>query len=612
MTRQEQERMLAALMASSASRPRFASVDFAGTPGLQALGAERDDIDRRRRSLFEPPVAKSRQELFPTLATALVGAFQRNEEAADRAALLDQLTTPEITEADYEAYSSPYLAQTREAEQEAMLAPTDQGLGIDAQDFYAPASLEMTAPPQRASIDPNTGATTFSLPTYSTRDDFSPEEISVPSNALGLDPAQLGTFQSQAGTADQYIDTPLGDDPRMMSALIGDPQTVGQEREQIAGDFALDQSSPRALSNRIGSVETKTEAGRNLQQQMMTSAQVRDAAAAREAALLADERAEARAVADRLAKSKFIEAGIRASGGADSALVAQHKYLNGLRQKLAALRASNAPAAEIDKAEQEVRDMKVIIRATQYKDVGPSFVGLDPFTGEYTKITKGLNPEEELDHQAAKSQVQKIGTLHGESIHQQYQSAKNAIVNKEKIDTLFRALSKEGTKTGIGAEFIKDIKRLMVRISEDEGLQQEVANMESLESLMGSEVFPLIKLLGIGARGLDTPAERKFLQKVLTGNIGLNKSTLLRMAKIRMREADRAIEEWQSGINNKSRDIWYAATQEPRERLHNPLSIENRLVSVQGMSAEEIEAYVHEYLPPEIIKAATERLKELQ
>jgi hypothetical protein len=30
------------------------------------------------------------------------------------------------------------------------------------------------------------------------------------------------------------------------------------------------------------------------------------------------------------------------------------------------------------------------------------------------------------------------------------------------------------------------------------------------------------------------------------------------------------------------------------------------------MSAEEIEAYVHEYLPPEIIKAATERLKELQ
>ena len=84
------------------------------------------------------------------------------------------------------------------------------------------------------------------------------------------------------------------------------------------------------------------------------------------------------------------------------------------------------------------------------------------------------------------------------------------------------------------------------------------------------------------------------------------------MAKIRMREADRAIEEWQSGINNKSRDIWYDATEEPRERLHNPLSIDNRLVSVRGMSAEEIEAYVHEYLPPEIIKAATERLKELQ
>ncbi len=281
MTRQEQQRMLAALMASSASQPRFASVDFAGTPGLQALGAEQADIDRRRRSLFEPPVATSQQQLFPTLATHLVGAFQRNQEAADRTALLDQLPTPEITDADYEAYSSPYLAQTREAEQEAMSAPTDQGLGIDADDLIDRAALY--------------------------RDDFPLEEISVPSNALGLDPAQLGTFQSQAGTADQYIDTPLGDDPRMMSALIGDPRTVGQEREQIAGDFALDQSSPRALLDRLGSVETKTRSGRNLKEQMMTNALVQDAAATREAALLADKRAYEKEVADRLAASRLAE-----------------------------------------------------------------------------------------------------------------------------------------------------------------------------------------------------------------------------------------------------------------------------------------------------------------
>lgn len=38
---------------------------------------------------------------------------------------------------------------------------------------------------------------------------------------------------------------------------------------------------------------------------------------------------------------------------------------------------------------------------------------------------------------------------------------------------------------------------------------------------MGADVFAMLKPLGIGARGLDTPAERKFLQEVLTGKIGL-------------------------------------------------------------------------------------------
>ena len=260
MTRQEQERMLAALMSYQTGNARFGSVDFAGTPVIQALGGEQANIERRRQRLFEPATPKSRQELFPTLMQALVGRFQENQEAADTTALYGKLAGPEITEADYEAYSSPYLAQTREAKQEAiqeaMSAPTDEGLGIDAQSaqsLYAPESLDMAAPAQLAP-------------------GFTPP-------SLGLDPSQLKAFPS--------IDTPRVD-PRMMSALIGDPRTVEQERAASASAFSLDQSSPRALLDRIGSVETNTDAGRNLQQQMMASTQIQEAAAAREAALLAE------------------------------------------------------------------------------------------------------------------------------------------------------------------------------------------------------------------------------------------------------------------------------------------------------------------------------------
>ncbi len=306
MTKQEQ--MLAALMAAQAGNARFGSVDFAGTPVLKALGGEQADIQRRNRALFEPPTGSAtKEQAFSRIARALLGRYQKNQEAADTTDLYSKLATPEITDADYEAYSSPYLAEAREAEKRAELASQNQGLGIDAQDLYTPSSLDMPVPDSQASIDPNTGATTYSFPTYST-DDVPLELLSAPSrerpidinqNAIGLDAAQLGIernadgtplFQSQAGTADQYTDTPLGEDPRMMSALIGDPQTVEQERGQIAGDFALEQLAPGALLDRIGGVETRTDAGRNLQQQMVANARVQQADALRTAALLEDER----------------------------------------------------------------------------------------------------------------------------------------------------------------------------------------------------------------------------------------------------------------------------------------------------------------------------------
>ena len=309
MTKQEQ--MLAALMAAQAGNARFGSVDFAGTPVLEALGGERADIQRRNQALFEPPTGSAtKEQAFSRIARALLGRYQKNQEAADTTDLYSKLATPEITEEDYEAYSSPYKAEAREAKKRAELAPPNQGLGIDAQDLYTPASLDMPVPDSRATIDPNTGATTYSMPQYSNApleefpiseanqiSEMNQNAFEPASGALGLDPAQLGTFQSQAGTADQYIDMPLGEDPRMMSALIGDPQTVEQERGQIAGDFALDQSAPGALLDRIGGVETRTDAGRNLQQQMMANTSAREAAEARAKAIRGEEFGQALLVA---------------------------------------------------------------------------------------------------------------------------------------------------------------------------------------------------------------------------------------------------------------------------------------------------------------------------
>tara|TARA_R110001606_G_C14989362_1_gene605564 strand:- start:209 stop:598 length:390 start_codon:yes stop_codon:yes gene_type:complete len=52
--------------------------------------------------------------------------------------------------------------------------------------------------------------------------------------------------------------------------------------------------------------------------------------------------------------------------------------------------------------------------------------------------------------------------------------------------------------------------------------------------MTGSDVFPMISSLGIGARGLDTPAERDFLISVMTGLPNMTLDTLKYMTKFRL------------------------------------------------------------------------------
>jgi hypothetical protein len=88
--------------------------------------------------------------------------------------------------------------------------------------------------------------------------------------------------------------------------------------------------------------------------------------------------------------------------------------------------------------------------------------------------------------------------------------------------------------------------------------------------MMGSEVFPMIKALGIGARGMDTPAERDFMRKVLTGEISLNKGTLVEMARMRKRVAERAIDRWNKRVDKGELDKFFEASGVAKERIGLP------------------------------------------
>mgnify|MGYP001579144847 CR=1 FL=1 len=164
----------------------------------------------------------------------------------------------------------------------------------------------------------------------------------------------------------------------------------------------------------------------------------------------------------------------------------------------------------------------------------------------------------------------KAGTETGDVDVQQHETAISALENINKIDQLVTHLKESDAITGMGSDFFKNIERAKVMVTNSEKSGKKVSDTELLDTMMGSEVFPLIKSLGIGARGMDTPAEREFMRSVLTGQTNLNKQTLIRMAEIRKDVANRAIKRWNDRVGTGELDRYFETTGRPKSTLNAP------------------------------------------
>ena len=129
--------------------------------------------------------------------------------------------------------------------------------------------------------------------------------------------------------------------------------------------------------------------------------------------------------------------------------------------------------------------------------------------------------------------------------------AETAAESMPKIQDTLAVLRKEkdGPITGVGAEILLNFERVKAKLLKDKGSIEKVKNTELLDAFLGSEVFPMITALGIGARGLDTPAEREFLRAVFTGTISMSNETLIEMTEIRQRIAQRAVDKYNKKLS---------------------------------------------------------------
>lgn len=141
----------------------------------------------------------------------------------------------------------------------------------------------------------------------------------------------------------------------------------------------------------------------------------------------------------------------------------------------------------------------------------------------------------------------------------------NAIQAAEQLPKLNQALDlirNGAVETGSFADTITKLRAIQSKFMNDKEAAKSVSDTQLLDSMLGSDVFPMIGSLGIGARGLDTPAERDFLRSVMTGTIGLNKDALERMTKIRMDIAKRSVEKYNKAVESGSLDEFFKARRE--------------------------------------------------
>lgn len=147
-------------------------------------------------------------------------------------------------------------------------------------------------------------------------------------------------------------------------------------------------------------------------------------------------------------------------------------------------------------------------------------------------------------------------------------NAPKAVQALEKAKATLDLLKRGKANTGFAAQLRTDIGRAVALFSKR--APESVTETETLQALLGSDVFPMIQSLGIGARGLDTPAERDFLLKVMTGSIELDNTTLQELTRIRARVFQRAIDEYNERLRNGEFDDYMSETKRTLKPIKAP------------------------------------------
>lgn len=172
--------------------------------------------------------------------------------------------------------------------------------------------------------------------------------------------------------------------------------------------------------------------------------------------------------------------------------------------------------------------------------------------------------------QAETERSRTVGKLGGESLVAEYNAAAAAAKGLSKDYEALRVLREGKPSTGITSELETTFNRLISSVANDPVAAEKVSDSQYLEALLGADVFQQISALGIGARGLDTPAEREFLREVISGTRKLDRDTLIRMAELRAKYKEDAVQSYNERIESGELDEFFRDFGRPKRAFKLP------------------------------------------
>jgi hypothetical protein len=179
--------------------------------------------------------------------------------------------------------------------------------------------------------------------------------------------------------------------------------------------------------------------------------------------------------------------------------------------------------------------------------------------GTEATVTESPNrPKTTVVTQSETERAKTLGKLSGEDVMARYKNVQSSVRGLQKSNEALDLLKQGKPVTGLGADLELGISRLRKAVAGRP--DKSISDTELLEAVLGQDVFQQIQQLGIGARGLDTPAEREFLRAVVSGTKTLDKQTLIKMAEARRNAQEDIVRSWNEDTKSGDLDSFYRDT----------------------------------------------------